>query len=358
MIEQVSIECKNQYPIILYRNTQIVGKILEKKDEKKSKKIKDKKQENIDDLNDDKIVKPFLKWVGGKTQILTCLIGHFPLEINNYHEIFLGGGSVLLALLYFIKKGNILVKGKIYAYDANESLICLYKDIQSNHESLYETLKIIIKEYEECKECHGVKNRKPKDIIQAKKSKESYYYWIRSEYNKLVKANENSLEKSAMFIFLNKTCWRGVFRIGPNGFNVPYGNYESPEIVNKEHLEKISILIKDVIFQCCDYKESMLNITEKCDFAYLDPPYASENDKGFVKYTENGFSLENHLNLFKLCNNLTIENKNFMLSNADVKIVRENFTNEKYEIIPILCKRSINSKNPESKAKEVLIKNY
>ena len=352
MIKQMSIKSKNEYSIIILRETKLVGEII----------INEKENEE-----DDKIVKPFLKWVGGKTQILPLLMSEFPLEINNYHEIFLGGGSVLLALLSLVKKGNIKVKGKIYAYDVNEHLICLYKNIQDNYKLLYTRLKVMIEEYEKCENLKNA-NRKPLNIEEAKKSKESYYYWIRSEYNKLCKEckeceeeDEYSIEISAMLIFLNKTCWRGVFRIGPNGFNVPYGNYENPEIVNEKHLKKISILTKNVIFKCCDYKKSISEILcskKNNDFVYLDPPYASENNKGFVKYTENGFSLENHLNLFKLCNDLMLNNKNFMLSNADVEIVRENFQNEKYEIIPILCKRSINSKNPESKAKEVLIKNY
>jgi DNA adenine methylase len=160
-----------------------------------------------------------------------------------------------------------------------------------------------------------------------------------------------------MFIFLNKTCFRGVFRVGPKGFNVPYGHYNNPEIINKKHLEEIHNLIQNVIFECCDFNTS-LTIVEPNDFVYLDPPYAPETDTSFVGYTENGFNIENHNNLFKLIHILTDTNKKIMLSNSDVNLVRENFTNEKYNTLSILCKRSINSKNPDAKAKEVIIKNY
>ena len=160
-----------------------------------------------------------------------------------------------------------------------------------------------------------------------------------------------------MFIFLNKTCFRGVFRVGPNGFNVPYGHYNNPEIINTEHLEEIHHLIQNVVFECCDFNTS-LNIVESNDFVYLDPPYAPETDTSFVGYTQNGFNLENHTNLFKLIHTLTNTNKKIMLSNSDVSLVRENFTSEKYNTLSILCKRSINSKKPDAKTKEVIIKNY
>lgn len=160
-----------------------------------------------------------------------------------------------------------------------------------------------------------------------------------------------------MFIFLNKTCFRGLFREGPNGFNVPYGNYKNPEIINKSHLDEIHLLIQNVQFECCDFTTSLKNIVEN-DFVYLDPPYAPEKDTSFIKYTNKGFGLDEHKKLFTLCNNLSNENKKFMMSNADVKLVRDNFIDEKYTLNSILCKRTINSKNPESKTKEVIIKNY
>ena len=299
------------------------------------------------------IPKPILKWVGGKTQIMDKLIMDFPVEINNYHEIFLGGGSVLLTLLSYIKNGIIKVEGNIYAYDINEPLIYIYKNIQTYHNELYDMLQTIIKDFNDCGD--GKINRKSKNITEAKIAKENYYYWIRSEYNKLT--DKKSILCSAMFIFLNKTCFRGVFRVGPNGFNVPFGHYKNPEIINKEHLEEIHHLIQNVIFECCDFNIS-LTFTEPNDFIYLDPPYAPETETSFVGYTENGFKIENHINLFNLIHKLTETNKKIMLSNADVSLVNENFTNDKYNISSILCKRAINSKNPESKTKEVIIKNY
>ena len=299
------------------------------------------------------IPKPILKWVGGKTQIMDKLIMDFPVKMNNYREIFLGGGSVLLTLLSYIKNGIIKVEGNIYAYDLNEPLIYLYKNIQMYHNELYDMLQTIIKDFNDCGD--GEINRKSKNITEAKIAKENYYYWIRSEYNKLT--DKKSILCSAMFIFLNKTCFRGVFRVGPNGFNVPFGHYKNPEIINKEHLEEIHHLIQNVIFECCDFNTS-LTFAEPNDFIYLDPPYAPETETSFVGYTENGFKIENHINLFNLIHNLTESNKKIMLSNADVSLVNENFTNEKYNISSILCKRAINSKNPESKTKEVIIKNY
>ena len=158
-----------------------------------------------------------------------------------------------------------------------------------------------------------------------------------------------------MFIFLNKTCFRGIYRVGPNGFNVPYGHYKNPKIINKNHLDNIHLLIKDVIFVSCDFSKSLKNI-KNGDFVYLDPPYVPEKKTSFLGYTDSGFNLENNKKLFNEINNL--ENVKIMMSNSDVKLVRDYFENNKYTIISLVCKRSINSKKPNSKTNEVIIINY
>ena len=326
--------------------------------------------------------KPFLKWVGGKTQIIDTIIKEFPSEMNHYYEIFLGGGSVLFALLWSVKNGNIKLKGNIYAYDINEPLIYVYKNIQSsvNCKLVFHEIQKLISDYQSSASVFNKEevNRRPKNIQEATKNKENYYYWIRSEYNKSSLSEKKTPIGSAMFIFLNKTCFRGLFRVGPNGFNVPYGNYLNPEIINKQHLDEIHDLIQNVVFECCDFRLSLslsLKNVVYDDFVYLDPPYAPENATSFVKYNENGFSKESHLDLFNCIHDLTNANIKIMMSNADVSLVRENFVNDndnscikdndndnilkkKYNITSILCKRTINSKNPEAKAKEVIIKNY
>ena len=297
--------------------------------------------------------KPIIKWVGGKTQIIDKVVGQFPIEINNYREIFLGGGSVLLGLLSYVKSGIIKISKNIYAYDLNEPLIYMYKNIQTHHDELYNVLQQIITEFNACGE--GEINRKPTNLEEAQLAKENYYYWIRIKYNKL--NDKNTIVGSAMFIFLNKTCFRGIFRVGPRGFNVPYGHYNNPEIINKAHLDEIHTLIQPVIFECCDFTQSLIR-REPNDFIYLDPPYAPDckGNKSFVGYTEKGFTINHHNQLFKLIQ--SIKESKLMMSNADVSLVQENFTNEKYKIISILCRRSINSKKPDAKAKEVIIMNY
>jgi len=299
-------------------------------------------------MTDTKYTKPLLKWVGGKTQIIDKLIEIFPKQINNYHEIFLGGGSVLLAVL----QSNIKIKGKIYAYDLNIALISLYKNIQSDYKRLFEETDRIIQIYNSISE-HNVnlsnkkEERNPKNIDNAKKSRESFYYWIRREYNK--EADKTTLSSSVMFLFMNKTCFRGVFREGPNGFNVPYGNYKNPSILVLEHLEKVNFLIKDVKFIHSDFSKSLKNVVEG-DFVYLDPPYAPENKLSFVKYNKEGFDIDQNKLLFSLTKELPCS---FVMSNSNVEMVNETFKD--YKIETILCKRSINSKKPGSKTKEVII---
>jgi DNA adenine methylase len=292
------------------------------------------------------IVKPIIKWVGGKTQIIDKIINKFPKIIENYHEIFLGGGSVLLALLSYEKYNKIKINKKIYAYDLNEMLINLYKNIQSNPNELYNE---IIKIKEEFNSCEGdIINRKPLNIEEAKTSKESYYYWMRKQYNTITE--KKKIKASAIFIFLNKTCFRGLFRESKNGFNVPYGNNKNPNIIDKSHLFDIHNLIKNVIFIQSDFSNSFKNINNN-DFIYLDPPYVPENENSFVKYTNNGFDLEQHILLF----NLTNELNNFLMSNSNVPLIYEYFPKNKYNIELIDCKRRINSKKPQSMSTEVFI---
>jgi len=298
-------------------------------------------------------IKPIIKWVGGKTQIIKQVIESFPTEINNYHELFLGGGSVLLALLQNVEEKKIKLTGSINAYDINETLINLYINIQKKSDDVLTEIKKIISIFTDL---NGTEiNRSPKTLTEAKSSQESFYYWIRSNFNKLKKEDKNSPLGTAYFIFLNKTCFRGVYREGPNGFNVPFGHYNNPEIINDEHIYSISKLIKNVNFVHSDFAKSFTCIKDinNNDFIYLDPPYAPENDKSFVGYTANGFNLEQHELLFSLS-----KKYKFLMSNADVDLVKNSFTDKKYTIKIISCKRSINSKNPESKTNEVLIKSY
>lgn len=301
-----------------------------------------------------KDMKPIIKWVGGKTQIIDKITykvkdafdGN---SIDNYHEIFIGGGSVLLAFLSLVKSGDISISGRVYAYDANEALIYLYKNIQDNATELYNEIHTIINEFNKCGES-DIKNRRPSNINEAKASKESYYYWIRKQYNE---CDKNTIKASAMFIFLNKTCFRGLYRCGPNGFNVPYGNYKNPEICNKQHIDSVSELIKDVVFECCDFSVSLQRVSNN-DFVYLDPPYVQENKRSFVGYTENGFGIEKHNQLFDIIHNMNY--KCMLMSNSHTKLVLDRFTIERgYDINVIECKRSINSKNPQSKTNEILI---
>lgn len=299
-------------------------------------------------MSDNKLQKPFLKWVGGKTQIINDIISKIPTEMNNYHELFLGGGSVLLSVLSLQKQNKILIKNKIYAYDINSDLINVYKNIQNNKEELYKIINLYINEYNSI--TGSIINRKPISIEESQTSKESYYYWIRNKYNKM---DKNTIECSALFMFINKTCFRGMYREGPNGYNVPYGHYkETPTIISKTDLDYISDLIKNVEFKHNSFTDSIKNVNDG-DFVYLDPPYAPENSKSFVGYNADGFNLETHKLLFNEIKK--IKNIKFVMSNSNVDIVTNSFKD--YNCDEIVARRAINSKNPGSTTKEVIIYN-
>lgn len=285
--------------------------------------------------------KPLLKWVGGKTQLLepiTKIICNNFKEIHNYYEIFLGGGSSLLNFLNLVKNEKIILTGQVYAYDINPALIAFYQNIQNSPEKVYSHLTEIIENF----------NR-------ANEKREEYYYEIRKFYNELILEHKQTALGSAVFLFLNKTCFRGLFREGPRGFNVPYGNYKNPEIGNLEHFREVSELIKDVIFECKDFSKSLIEVSDNSlNFVYLDPPYAPETATSFTKYSKEGFTLEQHQKLFEMCHSLP----RFLLSNSDVSLVINSFDKKTYKIEKVKARRSINSKNPESTTSELLIYNF
>jgi len=299
-------------------------------------------------MTNQKIQKPFLKWAGGKTQIINDIISKIPTEMDNYHELFLGGGSVLLAVLSLQKQNKIIIKNKIYAYDINNALINVYKHIQNNKDELYKLINFYITEYDNIKGI--IVNRKSNSIEEAKTSKESYYYWLRNKYNNI---DKNTVECSALFMIINKTCFRGMYREGPNGYNVPYGHYKkTPTIISETDLNYISDLIKDVEFKQSSFIDSIKYI-KKSDFAYFDPPYVPEKSTSFVKYVEDGFNLETHQLLFNEIKKLG--NIKFVMSNAKVELVTNNF--KEYNCEDIIARRAINSKKPDSTTTEVIIYN-
>jgi len=174
-------------------------------------------------------------------------------------------------------------------------------------------------------------------------SQEAFYYWVRSRFNQRC----TPVESAAMFLFLNKTCFRGVYREGPRGFNVPFGNYKNPGILDEDHIHEVSQLIQRVTFTTRDYKESLAQVRPG-DFVYLDPPYAPETETSFVSYTKGGFN--EHEALFDACKHLPCA---FLMSNSNVKLVRDAFRG--HRVHEVTARRAINSKKPDSKTTEVVI---
>ena len=289
------------------------------------------------------LVKPILKWVGGKTQIIDALLQRFPRVIRDYHEPFLGGGSVLLGLL---STPSITLSGTIYASDLNANLIGFYQSLQRAPDDLIRETHALIEEFEQCRdtEVHRAPTRD-----QAFTSRESYYFWIRSQFNAMSVDQRMTPRGSAMMLFLNKTCFRGMYREGPHGFNVPYGNYVHIGIMD-EHIRTVSRLIQGVVFRVQSFTDSLRTV-QPGDFVYLDPPYAPETNRSFVSYTTDGFALEQHEALFARCHTLACS---WMMSNADVPLVREAFP-APYSTLVLSCRRAIHSKKPGSKTNEVLI---
>jgi DNA adenine methylase len=303
-----------------------------------------------------KIMKPFLKWVGGKTQIIDTIMESFPTTIVNYHEPFVGGGSVLLALLSRVRDGEIKVLKNIYASDSNKHLIQLFRVIQTSPEEFIKEMEYIIGQFIDASKNQNDNvpltiRRNPSNLKEAQTCGEAFYYWIRKQFNN---EHHNELIKATMFLFLNKTCFRGVHREGPNGFNVPFGHYKNPTIMDSSHIREISQLIQPVIFKEHSFEVSLAGSFDSGDFVYLDPPYVPESSKSFVGYNKNGFNLESHKKLFQICNELETR---FLMSNSNAELVRNSFLSNRYTIHLIECRRSINSKNPESTTIEVLISN-
>lgn len=299
-------------------------------------------------------MKPFLKWVGGKSQILEKVLAGFPKEMNNYFEPFTGGGSVLLGLLAARKAGYIKVHGTVYASDLNPSLIGLYSNIQTQVEAVLAELKRV--GAEAARAAAGLTvNRKPASLEEALTSPESYYYWTRARFNALSAEEKRGPLGSALFLVLNKTCFRGVWREGPKGFNVPFGHYKNPGVFDEASMREASALLQGVVFRVASYEQALEGVGAG-DFVYLDPPYAPVSETSFVGYTADGFDLDAHKKLFALCGQLSAKGAPMLMSNADVKLVRDAFPAPAFSTEVISCRRAIHSKDPAARANEVLIR--
>ena len=305
-----------------------------------------------------KMQKPFLKWVGGKHKLLTHITSKIPKQINSYHDIFLGGGSVLLALLTLEKNNKISINGTINAYDLNERLINTFKQVKNNHELLILLTKNLIQQYENIKiNSHKQKGAPKVNIENYNQTREHFYYWICHKFNT---TNYNTTLNAAYFIFLNKTGFRGMFRENKNGdYNIPFGlkdrkTLNFPNVILEDNINSISQLIQKVEFHHLDFENSIKKV-KKGDFVYLDPPYVPEDKKSFVGYNACGFDLETHNKLFGLDRKFKSQKVKFIMSNSNTDLVNNTFVDYNKEIIT--ARRAINSKNPADKTKEVVIFN-
>ena len=297
------------------------------------------------------MAKPFLKWVGGKTQLLDNVLALFPTQIQDYYEPFVGGGSVLLRFLQEVQAGTKQIQGSVYVSDLNPHLIALYKHIQSDPTGLLQELRTLQTEFSAIQEMSGTKE--PTTVEEAKTSQESYYYWIRRLFNQ--HKTTHGLDMSARMVFLNKVGFRGVYRENKDGdFNVPFGHNKNPTLFEERNIVAISQLLQGVTFVCEDF-HGPLRKAKQGDFVYLDPPYAKEQGTSFTAYQADGFPLATHTSLFTHCEQMRQRKVKFLMSNADVPLVQQAFPTPPYTRYIVVARRAIHSKDPSAQTNEVLI---
>ena len=292
--------------------------------------------------------KPFIKWVGGKGQLLSEINKLYPVElgknINKYAEIFVGGGAVLFDILSKYKLDEV------YISDKNLELINTYKSIRDN-------VDILIKSLKEMEEQYIPLNNEDRKI---------YYYEKREEYNSLkINSEVNNIEKAILFIFLNKTCFNGLYRVNKKGeFNVPMGAYKKPKICDEENLKNVSLTLRNVKIVYADYRESEKFIDDKT-FVYIDPPYRPLNiTSSFTSYTENDFNDKEQIELAEYINVLNKKGAKIVISNSDPKNndIDDNFFDKlykNYNINRVKATRMLNSNaSLRGAINELLITNY
>lgn len=266
---------------------------------------------------------PIVKWVGGKRQLMFELIKNMPKKYNRYFEPFIGGG----ALFFELQPENA------YISDMNEELINLYSVVRDN---VYELIQ---------------------DLNKHEVSKE-YFLEIRNLDRIDDYKNLSNVEKASRFIYLNRTCFNGLYRVNSQGqFNVPFGHYKNPRIIDENNLLNCSELLKKTEIKCADFA-TILDKVQKGDFVYFDPPYVPLNEtSSFTSYTKDGFDIDMQFKLRDVCDELDSMGVMFMLSNSDTKLVNELYSN--YEIKKVFASRQINA-NADGRGKitEVLVRNY
>lgn len=298
----------------------------------------------------EKLAKPFLKWAGGKTQLIEPIRNALPKNFTDsnftYIEPFVGSGAILFWVL-----NNFPSLKKAVINDVNEDLINVYRTIASNPKELISILEIFENEF------HLLE-----DIENSDENKKEYYYKKRELYN--TRSTEKSTQ-AALFIFLNRTCFNGLYRVNSkNGFNVPAGRYKKPTICNTENIFAVHEALQKVEILCGDYEETVSLASENTLF-YLDPPYKPLTEtSNFNSYAKDNFGDEEQIRLYEFCKKLDNLGYNWILSNSDVKGKAENedFFDELYSdflITRVEAKRSINSKSEKrGKINELLISNF
>ena len=296
----------------------------------------------------DKTAKPFLKWAGGKGQLLKEIEKYYPFAdgcFTKYAEPFVGGGAVLFDIL------NKYELNEVYISDINAELINTYRIVRDNIGDLIEMLYTMQNEFV------------PLDTDNRK----AYYIEKRERFNDLkVNGNENiNIEKSALMIFLNKTCFNGLYRVNRKGlFNVPMGAYKNPLICDEENLRAVSKKLKNINIVCGDYKKSADFIDDKT-FVYFDPPYRPLTDTAsFTAYTENLFNDAEQIKLAKFVNDMHRKGAKVIISNSDPKNSNadDDFFDRiysSYNIKQVDATRMINCQaQARGKIKELLISNF
>lgn len=273
-----------------------------------------------------KLVAPVVKWVGGKRQLLDDITPLLPKRIPTYCEPFLGGGAVLFS----IQPSRAIVN------DLNADLMTVYTVIRDDVETLIESLK----QHENTAE---------------------YFYKIRDmDRNKAAYQAMPAVEKASRLIYLNKTCFNGLFRVNSAGeFNSPFGRYKNPNIVNEPVLRAVSKYFnKSEIVFCSEDFAVTLDRVERGGFVYLDPPYDPVSDTAsFTGYNKGGFDQQEQIRLKACCDELTRRGVKFMLSNSATDFIKNLY--QGYDITTVKAKRAINADASKRGAiEEVLIRNY